>query len=62
MAECEKCIQDHGLERSRDVVAMKTTCEQMKLVAKEQIKKRLLSTVNVFKNLTKISLKIILRL
>ena len=38
MAECEKCIQDHGLEKSRNVVAIKTTCEQMMLVAKEQIK------------------------
>ena len=60
MAECEKCIQDHGLEKSRDVVAIKTTCEQMMLVAKEQIKKCLPSAKNTFENLTKISLKIIL--
>ena len=32
MAECEKFIQDHGLERSRDVVAINTTFEQMMLV------------------------------
>ena len=43
MAECEKCIQDHGLEKSCDVVAIKTTCEQMILQAKEQNKKELLS-------------------
>ena len=60
MAECEKFIQDHGLERSRDVVAIKTTYQQMMLVAVEQIKKRLPSTQNMFENLTTISPKIIL--
>ena len=41
MAECDKFIQDHILERSRDVVAIKTTCEQVMLVAVEQIKKEI---------------------
>ena len=44
MAEREKFVQDHGLERSRDIVTIKTTYEQMMLVAVEQIKKRLPST------------------
>ena len=60
MAECEKFIQDHGLQRSRDVVVVKTTYKQMMLVAVEQIKKRLPSTQNMFENLTTISPKIIL--
>ena len=60
MAECEKFIQDHGLERSRDVVAIKTTYKQMMLFAVEQIKKRLPSTQNMFENLITISPKIIL--
>ena len=60
VVECEKFIQDHGLERSRNVVAIKTICEQMMLVAVEQIKKRLPSAQNVVENLTKISPKIIL--
>ena len=60
MPECDKFIQDHGLERSRDVVAIKTTCEQMMLVAVEQMKKRLPFTQNMFENLTTISSKIIL--
>ena len=38
VAECEKFIQDHGLDKSCDVAAIKTTCEQMMLVAIEQIK------------------------
>ena len=58
--ECDKFVQDHSLERSRHVVAIKTTCEQMMLVAVEQIKKRLPSTQNMFENLTTISPKIIL--
>ena len=41
MPECDKFIQDHGLERSCDVVAIKNTCEQMMLVAVEQIKKEI---------------------
>ena len=60
MAEREKFGQDHGLERSRDIVAIKITCGQMMLVAVEQIKKRLTSTQNMFENLTTISPKIIL--
>ena len=47
MTEGEKCIQDHGLEKSRDVVAIKTTCEQMMLVAVEQIKEIALCTKHV---------------
>ena len=60
MAECNKFIQDHSLERSRDVIAIKTTCEQMMLVALEQVKKKLSSTQNMFENLTTISPKNIL--
>ena len=60
MAECEKFIQDCGLERSSDVVAIKTIYEQMMQVAAEQIKKRLPSTQSIFENLTIISPKIIL--
>ena len=60
MVECEKFIRDHGLERSRDVVAIKTIYEQIMQVAVEQTKKRLPSTQNMFENLTTISLKIIL--
>ena len=60
MAECEKFVQDHGLERSHDVVAIKTTYKQMMLVAVEQKKKRLPSTQNMFENLTTVSPKIIL--
>ena len=41
VSKCDKFIQDHGLERSRDFVAINTTWEQMMLVAVEQIKKRL---------------------
>ena len=37
MAECEKLIQGHGLERSCKVIATKTTNKQMMLVAVEQI-------------------------
>ena len=60
MAECEKFIQDYGLERSHDVVAIKTTYKHMMLVAAEQIKKRLPSTQNMFENLTTIRPEIIL--
>ena len=60
MTGCEKFIQDHGLERSRDVVAINTTYEQIMLVAVEQINKRLPSTQNIIENLTTISTKIIL--
>ena len=60
MAECDKFIQDHGLERSPDVVAIKITYKQMMLVAVEQIKKRLPSTQHIFENLTTISPRIIL--
>ena len=60
MAGCEKFIQDHGLKRSRDVIAIHTTYEQIMLVAVEQIKKRLPSTQNMIENLTTISPKIIL--
>ena len=35
VADCEKFLAEHGLERSRDVVAIKTTCEQVMLVAVE---------------------------
>ena len=35
MADSERFIQKRGLERSRDVVGIKTTCEQMKPVAVE---------------------------
>ena len=41
VAEREKCIHDHGLERSPDVVAITTNCEQMMLVDVEKIKTRL---------------------
>ena len=36
-----------ALKRSRDVVAITATCEQMMLVAVEKIKKRLLSAQNI---------------
>ena len=60
MAEYDKFIQNHGLERSPDVVAIKTICEQTMLVAVEKIKKRLPSTQNMSENLTTITPKIIL--
>ena len=44
MAEYEKFIQGYGSERSRDLVAIKTICEQMMLVAVQQIKKIALCT------------------
>ena len=60
MAEYDKFDQNHGLERSPDVVATKTTCEQTMLLAVEKIKKRLPSTQNMSENLTTITPKIIL--
>ena len=60
MAQCKKFIQDRGLERSRDVVAIKAIYEQMMQVTVKQIKKKLPSTQNMFENLTTICLKIIL--